>query len=97
MKKNCLILLGCSVVINVFAASPSISESSVQCQQVRQQMRQNHQAIDVAYHKNDACQMGKLMMQNRQAFESHPACFPKANKIIKKMQQQNAAAVTAAK
>lgn len=97
MKKICLFLLGSVAVLNVFAASSDLSESSVQCQQVRQQMRQNHQAIDVAYHKNDACQMGKLMMQNRQAFESHPACFPKTNKMMKKMQQQNAAASTVAK
>lgn len=97
MKKICLFLLGSVVMLNTFAASSDISESSSQCQQVRQQMRKNHQAIDVAYHKNDACQMGKLMMQNRQAFESYPACFPKANKMMKKMQQQNAIAAQAVK
>ena len=97
MRKIYLSLLGSLVGLNVFAVSPESGESSAQCQHVRQQMMQNHQAIDIAYHKNDACQMGKLMMQNRQVFESYPICFPKANKMIKKRQQQNAVPVTIAK
>lgn len=97
MKKNCLGLLTLLFVANAFAVTTDLSESSAQCQQVRQQMRENHRAIDAAYHKNDACQMGKLMMKNRQTFESYPACFPKTNKVIKKMQQQNSAMSASAK
>lgn len=66
----------------VFAAATNISESAnQQCMQYKQQMMKNHQAIDVAYHKNDACTMGKLMIQNRQMFESHPECFPRMAKM----------------
>jgi len=67
-------------------AAPSMpvqSESMIAgCNQFRQQMRQNHQAIDAAFDKKDACTMGKLMIENRQIFESHPECFPKRNKMM---------------
>ena len=58
------------------AATVNNGESANQCMQYKQQMMKNHQTIDAAYHKNDACTMGKLMIQNRQMFESHPECFP---------------------
>ena len=97
MKKISLLVLGISISLNALAAPQMVNESAMQCQQIRQQMKQNHQAIDVAYHKNDACTMGKLMIQNRQAFESHPACFPKMEKMMKRMQQQNSVLPTTAK
>ena len=47
------------------------------CRGYKLQMKQNHQSIDNAYLRSDACTMGKLMMQNRQIYESHPECFPR--------------------
>jgi hypothetical protein len=80
MKK--IILLGSLCISTaVFAATANNSESVNQCMQYKQQMMKNHQAIDAAYHKNDACTMGKLMIQNRQMFESHPECFPRMAKM----------------
>ena len=81
MKK--IILLGSLCISTaVFAATTANnSESANQCMQYKQQMMKNHQAIDAAYHKNDACTMGKLMIQNRQMFESHPECFPRMAKM----------------
>ncbi len=97
MKKVSLLVLGFSISLSALAVPQMASESAMQCQQIRQQMKLNHQAIDVAYHKNDACTMGKLMIQNRQAFESHPTCFPKMEKMMKRMQQQNSGLPTTAK
>lgn len=82
MKK--IILLGSLCISTAaFAATPANNSESAnqQCMQYKQQMMKNHQAIDVAYHKNDACTMGKLMIQNRQMFESHPECFPRMAKM----------------
>ncbi len=86
MNKILVALLGFSIGI-ASAAPAAVGESSAVCQQYHQQMRANHQAIDNAYHKNDACTMGKLMMQNRQMFESHPECFPRMEKMQKRMMQ----------
>ncbi len=78
---------------SLFAAPiPMQSESTMQaCKPYRQQMRQNHQAIDAAYDKKDACTMGKLMIQNRQMFESHPECFPKRSQMMQQAGSQAAA------
>jgi hypothetical protein len=90
MKK--IILLGSLYISSaVFAATVSNSESANQCVQYKQQMMKNHQAIDAAYHKNDACKMGKIMIQNRQMFESHPECFPRMAKMIKETPNSQAA------
>lgn len=89
--KKLLILAGFMSAGSVFAApsAPMMAESvPASCKQYHQQMKQNHQAIDAAYDKKDACTMGKLMMQNRQIFESHPECFPKRRQM---MQQQQGA------
>jgi hypothetical protein len=87
--KNILLLVGLCGAINAFAAPANTAASapSALCQQYHKQMQANHQAIDTAYHKNDACAMGKLMIQNRQMFESHPECFPRAGQMQRKMMQ----------
>lgn len=66
----------------VYAAPTQMESMPAACKQYRQQMKQNHQAIDAAYDKKDSATMGKLMMQNRQIFESHPECFPKRNPMM---------------
>lgn len=78
--RKILFLLGIVSMVPVFALNPASAESSGACQQYREQMHQNHLAIDQAYEKQDACTMGKLMIQNRQIFESHPGCFPPRNR-----------------
>lgn len=87
MNKILIGLLSFSIGIASAAPAVASNESSTVCQQYHQQMRANHQAIDAAYHKNDACTMGKLMIQNRQMFESHPECFPRMEKMQKRMMQ----------
>lgn len=80
--KKIILLSSLCISTAVFAATPANnSESANQCMQYKQQMMKNHQAIDAAYHKNDACTMGKLMIQNRQMFESHPECFPRMGRM----------------
>lgn len=83
--KNLLTMLLVGSCGLVFAA-PAV-ESSGACMQYHKQMMANHEAIDAAYHKNDACTMGKLMIQNRQMFESHTSCFPKMEKMMGQMQK----------
>lgn len=84
MKKILTVLLLASCGASFAAAMDSESA----CMQYRQQMKANHAAIDAAYQKNDACTMGKLMIQNRQTFESHPDCFPRMEKMMEKQQKQ---------
>lgn len=83
MKKMFLLLS-----ITSFGIAFAATDSEIACMQYHKQMKANHQAIDVAYHNNDACTMGKLMIQNRQMFESHPDCFPKMEKMMSKMEKQ---------
>lgn len=83
--KKIILLSSLCITTAVFAATANSSESANQCMQYKQQMMKNHQAIDAAYHKNDACTMGKIMIQNRQMFESHPECFPRMAKMMKEM------------
>ena len=89
-----LIILGLCSSVAVYAAPTSasqpVSQSSI-CQQYHKQMRDSRQALDAAYHSNDACTMGKLMIQNRQMYESHPECFPRMSKIQQLSQQQGQA------
>ncbi|RTK97335.1 MAG: hypothetical protein EKK64_01635 [Neisseriaceae bacterium] len=81
MKKYLLIALATSCGV-AFAAS---SESN--CDSVRAQIKKNHEGIDAAYHKDDACTMGKLMIQNRHMIESNMACFPKLEQLMEQRQK----------
>lgn len=83
MKKT-LLILGMCFISGAFAATiQNTAESGTVCLKLREQMRSNHVAIDKAFDTRDACTMGKLMIQNREIFESHPECFPmRARKMI---------------
>ncbi len=70
---------------SVFAADAT--PSSVDCTQIRKQVKENHDGIDKAYHTNDSCTMGKLMIQNRKMIESNMACFPKLEQLMEQRQK----------
>lgn len=80
--KKLLLILGICGFSSVFANTTSVNksiESNPNCTSYYQKMHQNHKEIDQAYDKKDACTMGKLMIENRQIFESHPECFKPHN------------------
>ena len=84
MKKSLVVLLLAASCGVAFVAA---SESEANCQVLRKQIKENHENIDKAYHTNDACTMGKLMIQNRQVIESNMACFPKLEEMMAKRQK----------
>lgn len=84
MRKSILVVLFAMVCGSVFAAGASNQDS---CESVRTQVKNNHDIIDKAYHSNDGCTMGKLMIQNRHLIESNMACFPKLEQLMEQRQK----------
>src|SRR5688572_1698746 len=85
IMKKLLVIFGICGFGSVFADTTPVKpiESNPNCTPYYQKMRQNHKDIDQAYDKKDACTMGKLMIENRQIFESHPECFkPRNQKML---------------